>query len=115
MRWKTSKLLFWHLPAAAVIALLIFFGCPFKRLVGFPCPFCGMTRAYVSLFKLDIAAAFYWHPLFLLGLPTLFYAAHRSYARKKLGKKADTAILCALGIAFAAAYVIRIMLGILPK
>ncbi|RXE59568.1 DUF2752 domain-containing protein [Acetivibrio mesophilus] len=40
--------------------------CIFKNFFGLPCPGCGMTRAYFSLFKFDLASAFYYHPLFLL-------------------------------------------------
>jgi len=40
--------------------------CLFKNFSGLPCPGCGMTRAYLSLFKFDLASAFYYHPLFLL-------------------------------------------------
>jgi len=54
--------------AVAAIALLadIFFQesiCIFLRFSGIPCPACGMTRAAVSLFNLDIVAALMYHPL----------------------------------------------------
>ena len=59
--------------AVAVIALIfetlrrIFFGngCLFKQLFGVSCPACGMTRAYISLLRLDIASAFHYNPAFL--------------------------------------------------
>lgn len=38
--------------------------CLLKELVGIPCPGCGMTRAYLSLLRLDFKKAFYFHPLF---------------------------------------------------
>ncbi|HHV50075.1 MAG TPA: DUF2752 domain-containing protein, partial [Clostridiales bacterium] len=31
---------------------------------GIPCPTCGMTRSFLSLLKLDLKSAFYYHPLF---------------------------------------------------
>lgn len=40
--------------------------CLIKNITGYPCPTCGMTRAYIALFNLDIAKAFYYHPLFFL-------------------------------------------------
>lgn len=40
--------------------------CIYKRALGIPCPGCGMTRAFISLAKLDIRSAFYYHPLFIL-------------------------------------------------
>ena len=43
------------------ISLLMFFavycyvfGCPFRNIVGIPCPTCGVTHALVSLFWLDL-------------------------------------------------------------
>ncbi|MBQ3182044.1 MAG: DUF2752 domain-containing protein [Clostridia bacterium] len=54
----------------AVAAVLVFawayFGiyCLFKRLLGIPCPGCGMTRAYLALMRLDFARAFEMHPMF---------------------------------------------------
>ncbi len=45
----------------AAVGLL--FGCPVKRITGLPCPGCGMTRACLSLLRLDFAAAVRWHPL----------------------------------------------------
>lgn len=40
--------------------------CMIKLIFGIPCPSCGMTRAYLSLFRLNIISAFYYHPLFWL-------------------------------------------------
>ena len=47
--------------------------CTLYNLFGVPCPACGMTRAFVSLFRLDIGRAFFYHPLFFLvpGIPVL--------------------------------------------
>ncbi len=46
--------------------------CIFINLFGVPCFTCGITRAYLSLLKLDIKSAFYYHPLFFL-VPFLFF------------------------------------------
>ena len=59
------------------LALSLLFGispCITYHLFGVPCPACGMTRAYVSLFSLEIGRAFFYHPLFLLvpGIPFVF-------------------------------------------
>lgn len=37
--------------------------CVFLDFLGFPCPGCGMTRAFFSLLRLDFAAAWGYHPL----------------------------------------------------
>ena len=34
------------------------------NIFGFPCPACGMTRAYLSLLHGNVKGAFYYHPLF---------------------------------------------------
>ena len=37
-------------------------GCAFKRLTGFACATCGLTRCVVALGQGDWRAAFHWHP-----------------------------------------------------
>lgn len=54
--------------------------CAFYHLLGIPCPACGMTRSYISLLKLDISKAFYYHPLFFL-VPLLLYAYFKNKNR----------------------------------
>lgn len=41
-------------------------GCPIKYLTGISCAGCGMTRAWLSVLKLDFSMAFYYHPLFFI-------------------------------------------------
>lgn len=36
--------------------------CKFKAITGYPCPGCGGTRAFVSLFRRDIWASFCYNP-----------------------------------------------------
>lgn len=56
--------------ALLLFLLLVFFWvtfvgfCPIKKLTGIPCPGCGMTRAWICVFHLDIAGAFRYHPMF---------------------------------------------------
>ncbi|MBQ8498051.1 MAG: DUF2752 domain-containing protein [Clostridia bacterium] len=58
--------------AAAVIICRIFqIPCLYKAISGIPCPTCGITRAYLALLRLDIQAAFAYHPLFWT-VPILF-------------------------------------------
>ncbi len=39
-------------------------GCPIKFFTGISCAGCGMSRAWLSVLKLDFCGAFYYHPLF---------------------------------------------------
>ena len=45
--------------------------CIIKYFTNIPCPGCGLTRAYLALFKLDFSKAFHYHPLFWT-IPILF-------------------------------------------
>lgn len=38
-------------------------GCAFKRLTGFACATCGLTRCVMALGRWDWGAAFHWHPV----------------------------------------------------
>jgi len=55
---------------AAIMAMVCvaaaFIGCPLKKLLGIPCPVCGMTRAGLSLLHGEIGQSFYYHPLLIL-------------------------------------------------
>ncbi|MCQ2426666.1 MAG: DUF2752 domain-containing protein [Lachnospiraceae bacterium] len=75
--------------AAAVIVLLnLLFGtvCPVRILFGLPCPGCGMTRALLSLLRLDFSTAVRLHPLspafFLL---LLLFPVFRYRKRERFG------------------------------
>lgn len=53
------------LAIAAFLALIPYPTCIVRLTVGQPCPACGLTRAALSLLRLDFAAATHWHPLAL--------------------------------------------------
>lgn len=69
-------------------ALLSYFGigCPIKYITGISCPGCGMTRALISLLKLDINKAFYFHPLFPLVIIFLIVYCFKSKVNYKYYK-----------------------------
>lgn len=60
--------------------------CIFKAVTGLPCPGCGMTRAFLHLFRGDLEGAFYYHPLFWMVplLAGLYLLSYRSAKIKKL-------------------------------
>lgn len=45
--------------------------CIFSLVLGIPCPFCGMTRAFASLIQLDFSAALAHHGM-VWSLPILY-------------------------------------------
>ena len=60
-----EKLLVFALGAIIVGVMTVFeLPCPFKWAFGVDCLGCGITRAYISLFKLDINGAFEFNPMF---------------------------------------------------
>ena len=59
--------------AVLIVYLALFFvipmQCPILWLTGFSCPGCGITRALVSLCRLDFAAAWHYNPVIFYLLP----------------------------------------------
>jgi hypothetical protein len=49
--------------------------CSFKTMTGLPCAFCGGTRSFRALTRLDLAAAFFWNPLVVIATFALVLAA----------------------------------------
>lgn len=52
----------------AVMQLAFGVICPFRFLLGLPCPGCGLTRACVMLFEGDLVGSFSMHPTALFAL-----------------------------------------------
>lgn len=54
--------------------------CPFRKITGFYCPGCGITRCLVSLLQLDIYRAFRMNPLVFCMLPFIaIYFGYKIY------------------------------------
>ncbi|KWZ95157.1 MAG: DUF2752 domain-containing protein [Anaerococcus sp.] len=107
MRKKLKDLIYFMLAIVIFYGLLFFFGftCPIKALTGVSCPGCGMTRAYISIFKLNPRLAFYYHPLF--PLPALIFLMYLFEDRipqrvKKIG------IILVIGLFFLV-YIVRMI------
>lgn len=83
--------------------------CLIKRMIGFPCPGCGMTRAVYYLLTLRWKQAFYYHPfVFLLPLLiVLFIEKGTSLADMFLYSKRFWFIIFIL---FIGIYVVRMFL-----
>ena len=76
--------------------------CFFRHFFGIICPGCGMTRAVLSVFRLDFAAAFRYNPL-VFALPYIGL-----YILFDFKAKAHKYILAGIGILFLLNWVIRL-------
>lgn len=80
-------------------------GCPIKFLTGVSCMGCGMTRAYLSLLRLDFAGAFRYHPLF----PIPAIAAVLFLFRSRISQKIVNFLLFTTIALFSTIYLLRIL------
>ena len=110
-KYKTGVIVFF---VSLIIMFLSYFGfykCPFKYIFGISCPFCGMTRAFYSLFSLKIHKSFYYHalwPLFLISLLTYFILKIK---KVKINKKLENGIMILIALTFLTYYIIRNITG----
>lgn len=70
--WEDHRGLVLLVPAMGLyflVCLALGRPCPIHYLTGIACPGCGMTRAMLSLLRLDLEAAVTYHPLSVAVLP----------------------------------------------
>ena len=65
MKKITKRILFLIFIISLFLLFLWFIGyqCPLLFFFGIPCPFCGMTRAFLCVLNGNIPESFYFHPL----------------------------------------------------
>ncbi|HHZ05811.1 MAG TPA: DUF2752 domain-containing protein [Clostridiales bacterium] len=91
---------------AAVSIIALDSGCVFRKTFGIICPSCGLSRAVLSLCRLDFAGAFYYHPM-VYSLPILLlYVLKNGRAFKNRYINRGVAILIAVG--FIVCYIARL-------
>ena len=78
--------------------------CPIKFVTGISCAGCGMSRAWLSLLRMDVAGAFAYHPLFWLPVP----AAVILLLWRRLPKKAARGSMCVICALFCIVYLVRL-------
>lgn len=79
--------------------------CVIKYITGISCLGCGMTRAWLAVFKLDFSLAFYYHPLFIMPVLILIIILNR----KRLKPKAMSVIIWTILILFGIVYIYRMI------
>lgn len=111
---KPAKIKLWKIVTVALLlgaSLLIFYHCPFLYVFGVPCPGCGMTRALFALLRLDVAEAFYYHPLFPAVILAAVYLVLEYLEILRFSYKTKRRLLAALCVLFIITYVIRLAAG----
>ena len=78
--------------------------CIVYHITGFPCPACGLTRAFLSLVQFDLRGAFAYHPLFFF-VPFLPILAWERIPHKRR----DIVAFSILGV-FVLVWVVRMVL-----
>ena len=81
--------------------------CPIKHLSGISCPGCGMTRACIALFRLDLISAFYYHPLSFT-MPVFAVLILVGYFKNR---RLFEIVVTILAILLITVYAIRIIFG----
>ena len=93
--------------ALVLTAVRLKMPCLLRLVTGIPCPTCGMTRAWLSCFRLELGAAFTYHPMFW-SIPVLAFAfLLDGFAFP--GKKATSVIYLTTLLGFALTWLIRIV------
>ena len=79
--------------------------CPVLVLTHFPCPTCGITRAYLALLGGDFVRALYFHPLFWLVPFGIAAVAWHLKRRSKL----SLWLMLSVCVAFVACWLVRMI------
>ena len=101
--------------AVLIVYLALFFvipmKCPILWLTGFSCPGCGITRALVSLCRLDFAAAWHYNPVIFYLVPA---APFFLIAELRRANKLKEAILWITVGLLIAVYLYRLLISHSP-
>lgn len=81
-------------------------GCLVRKFTGIPCPGCGLSRAWFAVLRLDLGAAFRYHPMFW-SVP-VFLAFVLCNGRLLPNPKRNAILLYILVAAYLGCYVIRL-------
>ena len=82
--------------------------CPLVLIYGFPCPGCGMTRAFFCFFTFHPIKAFYYNPVYPLWLVTIASMIWRRYFQGK-SLKALYPLMTITALVTLGVYVYRVM------
>lgn len=103
----TVSLLAAFFVVSAILSINLGSACPSYLIFHIRCPFCGMTRAHLAALRLDFSTAFYYHPVFFLGIPYLLLLIFDEMLPQKLKKIRKWAIVV-ITLIILVVYFIRI-------
>lgn len=109
--YKTYVIVFFIALFILLLFLTNIYVCPFVYITGIPCPMCGMTRAFISLFHLNLKDAFYYHalwPVVLIVLPTYLVLKAKKI---KIDKRLENTISIIIALLFLVYYIYRHIIG----
>ena len=103
-----EKLLVFALGAIIVGVMTVFdLPCPFRWAFNIDCAGCGITRAYISLFKLDIKSAFEFNPMFWsVPILALMYLFDGNLFKSRL---LNVGLLCFILLGFLACWIAKLL------
>lgn len=104
--YKIYLIAFAAITALVIVMWVLNIPCPIKHITGMSCAGCGMSRAILSTVSLDFAAAFAYHPLWIVVIPSIIAIAILGANGKK---RAATISLVCLAVLFLAVWVIRLI------
>lgn len=91
-----------------IVAILVFWDCPFHML-GYSCPGCGMSRALVTVLKLDFTKAFYYHPLWPLVVIIVIHLLIRYLYEVSFSDKNELRLYFVIMLVFIVTYLYRLL------
>lgn len=89
------------------VAYILSLKCPVVWITGFSCPGCGITRALVSVCKLDFAGAWYYNPMIFYLIPAVPVFLIAQLCKKD---KLMQTLLCVTVGLMIAVYLVRLLI-----
>lgn len=110
---RKSKIFLTHVVVLSVVVVYYIIinaldiTCPIRALSGYPCPACGMSRAIISLFFLDLSGYAYYNIMAVPVVLGVLMAIH--FGKRKEMRTFTEVYLIAVAIINIAYYVVRLL------
>lgn len=86
--------------------------CVLRTITGIPCPGCGLTRATLSILRLNFSVAFRYNPMVFVIWPVAFFLLYkylRSREYRKSFTKKYTPLFVTIGVCMILVYIVRMI------